>query len=433
MTTARRIIGHPLHFSCLLFFCLLAVSLLPPAALAQAPAPARHALVIGNAAYEKQPLLNPRNDARLIASLLTRLGFAVTEASDLRRDDIGSTVARFIRGIGKDDSVIVFYAGHGMQLRGENYLLAVDAKFDTEFDVALNSISVSTLLAGIEERGAGVKILLLDSCRNNPYALRTRSGGGAGGLARMGEFAPSGTLISYSTRPGALAEDGEDRNSLYTSSLARHLATPGITVEAALKRVQIDVFARTDGRQEPWMEGGIRGEFVFARDPIALPSIAGLSGAGAIATANASSSTTPSTTPNTTLSPSAAIAPSTLFPLSGASTYGAPAATVTHLRGANGSPWNARLSLAGDRMLLRTLSRHRNGGHVTEYHCSGRMQADTTVAGSATRSASEWLFVGLCTAGHEAVEVKANRDFLLIAGGEGKGRSTHILRLEAGR
>lgn len=239
----------------------------PPAA--QAPTTrnahaARLALVIGNAAYPDSPLKNPVNDAQAMASKLTALGFQVEKVENLKREYIGRTLSGFAARVKPGDEVVVFYAGHGMQVKGVNYLLAVDADIHTEEDVALNSLNLQTLMDRLEEAKAGVKLIFLDACRNNPFARSFRSAGR--GLAKV-EDAPSGTLILFATRPGKVAADGEGGNGLYTSELLRVMATPGLTVESMHKRVAAAVETASRGEQEPWMEGSLKGEFYFSSAP----------------------------------------------------------------------------------------------------------------------------------------------------------------------
>lgn len=406
--------------------CLLAVVVLAigvgraPSASAQSvryperlpTEPARHALVIGNANYSREPLLNPENDANAMASLLFSLGFEVTRMLNFRRDEVGASLEAFANRIGRGDSVVVFYAGHGLQVRGENYLLAIDANLRSEFDVALNGISVSSLLARIDERGAGVKILLLDACRNNPYAFRNRSTGTTG-LARMGEFAPSGTLIGFSTRPGGLAEDGDSSNSLFVQSLLQHLASPGVAVETALKRVQADVYRRTQGRQEPWMEGGIRGDFVFAPAIVAPPILAGEAGVA------------PGLRPSAAVPKGAAPGPvASALPV-------APALLRTSPQAGGG--WSAQLSLNGDRMQLRGLSFAGSDGKPRAYACVGQSIDDKPTTPGSKRTVTGWLFDGRCSHGGQTHEIKANRHFLLIGDRDASGPITKVLRLEAVR
>lgn len=218
----------------------------------------RKALVIGNGAYSRSPLLNPVNDAVAVAKSLGELGFQVTVVKNLTRDAIGRTVDDFVGQIQQGDSVVVFYAGHGLQSRGVNYLPAVDARIDVESDVPLNSINLNELLFRLEESKAGVRLLLVDACRDNPYARSFRSA--ARGLSRV-EGAPSGTLMHFATRPGGVAADGTGPNGLYTTHLLRHLKTPGVAIESVLKRVAADVRLESGGTQQPWTEGALEGEF----------------------------------------------------------------------------------------------------------------------------------------------------------------------------
>jgi hypothetical protein len=221
---------------------------------------ARVALVIGNAAYLEGPLRNPVNDARAMDQKLTSLGFRVERIENLKRQQIGRTMSAFSNSIKAGDEVVVFYAGHGVQVKGINYLPAVDADIQTEDDVPLNSLNLNALMERLDETKAGLKLFFLDACRNNPYARTFRSGDR--GLARV-SAAPSGTLIHFATRPGSVAADGTGANGLYTTELLRHLGTPNVPVETMLKRVSVAVETQSKGQQEPWTEGGIRGEFYF--------------------------------------------------------------------------------------------------------------------------------------------------------------------------
>ncbi len=222
---------------------------------------ARLALVIGNKDYAVGPLKNPLNDAEAMASALGGLGFKVTLVRNLRRDDIGRTVEAFANTIRPGDDVLVFYAGHGLQVKGVNYLPAVDARIQVESDVALNSLNLNELLQRLDEARAGVRLFLIDACRDNPYSRGFRST--ARGLARV-EGAPSGTLMHFATRPGGVADDGKGNNGLYTGELLKHLRTPGLPVESMLKRVASGVRQASNGSQQPWTEGALDGEFYFA-------------------------------------------------------------------------------------------------------------------------------------------------------------------------
>jgi Caspase domain len=230
-----------------------------------APAHAtRRALVIGNKDYVVGALKNPLNDAEAMASVLGGaggLGFQVTLIKNLKRDDISRTLENFASSIQPNDDVVVFYAGHGLQVRGVNYLPAVDARINFESDVALNSLNLNELLQRLDDAKAGVRVLMVDACRDNPYNKVYRSS--TRGLARV-EAAPSGTLMHFATRPGGVAEDGTGRNGLYTSELLKHLRTPGLSVESMLKRVASGVRQASGGSQQPWTEGALDGDFYFA-------------------------------------------------------------------------------------------------------------------------------------------------------------------------
>jgi outer membrane protein OmpA-like peptidoglycan-associated protein len=227
----------------------------------------RLALIIGNRDYITGPLRNTANDARDVAAKLSTLGFQNTLVINLKRDDIGITIDKFLRQIQAGDDVVVFYAGHGVQIKGVNYLPAVDGAIRVEGDVPLNSIDLNQLIVQLDEARAGVRVMLIDACRDNPYARSFRSG--TRGLARMDD-APSGTLMHFATRPGGVAADGDGRNGLYTSYLLKHLGTPALPVESLLKRVSADVRRQSSGEQQPWTEGALDGEFYFVAN--ALPT-----------------------------------------------------------------------------------------------------------------------------------------------------------------
>ena len=240
----------------------LAAPLIALLALAASPAQAaRVALVMGNQAYVAGPLKNPVNDAEAVGTALRGLGFNVTLVKNFKRDDIGRTVEGFANRIRPGDEVVVFYAGHGLQVKGTNYLPAVDARIGVESDVALNSLNLNELLQRLDEAKAGVRLLLVDACRDNPYSRGFRSS--ARGLARV-EGAPSGTLMHFATKPGGVADDGNGSNGLYTTELLKHLGTPGLPVESMLKRVASGVRQASGGQQQPWTEGALDGEFYFA-------------------------------------------------------------------------------------------------------------------------------------------------------------------------
>ena len=219
----------------------------------------RIALVIGNGAYVNSPLKNPVNDAKDMAKKLRSLGFDVIERSNLQTKQIGATLREFRSKLAPGAVALVFYAGHGLQIKGINYLPAVDADINSEEDVPNQSIAVNQIMDVLDESKTRLNLVFLDACRNNPYARSFRSS--ERGLARVS--APSGTLISYATRPGSVAADGEGRNGLYTGKLLAQMDS-NLQIEQTLKRVVTEVKAASQGKQEPWMEGSIEGDFCFA-------------------------------------------------------------------------------------------------------------------------------------------------------------------------
>ncbi|MBK9442790.1 MAG: caspase family protein [Comamonadaceae bacterium] len=240
---------------------VMAAHLIVPAPLAQAQAVPgqRLALVIGNAAYKSGPLVNPVNDARAMRNRLQSLGFEVLFHENLKKDEIGSIYSQFRSKIAPGGVALVFYAGHGVQFKGENYFPAVDANIRFEEDVQLQSLNLGHLLSNMEEAKAAVSLVFLDACRDNPFARSFRSG--SRGLAKV--QAASGTLIHYATKPGSVAADGDGQNGTYTEALLAQISSPGVPVEQMLKRVTNRVVEKTQGKQEPWVEGSLRGDFYF--------------------------------------------------------------------------------------------------------------------------------------------------------------------------
>ena len=219
----------------------------------------RVALVIGNSAYKQGPLRNPVNDARDMAARLRSLGFTVIERSNLGIKQIGSTLREFRAKLTPGSVALVFYAGHGVQIKGENYLPAVDAEISGEEDVPNQSLAVRQIMDVLGDAKTRLNLVFLDACRDNPYARTFRTA--SRGLSK--ENAPSGTLISFATRPGSLAADGVGKNGLYTGALLLAMNDANRPIEQILKAVVTSVKAGSKNQQEPWMEGSIEGEFCF--------------------------------------------------------------------------------------------------------------------------------------------------------------------------
>ncbi len=238
---------------------------------ASAPMVAEHrvALIIGNANYKQSPLKNPVNDARAMRDKLQRMGFQIVYYENLQVKQVGSVLREFRTAIRPGSVALFFYAGHGLQVRGENYLPTVDAELATEEDVPYQALSLSSVLNAMEDSKAGVNLVLLDACRNNPFQRNFRSA--PQGLARV--QAPSGTLIHYATRPGSTAEDGSGKHGTYTEALLTQIDEKGVPIETSLKRVTVRVREATKGKQEPWMEGSLTGDFYFVVSPGATVTV----------------------------------------------------------------------------------------------------------------------------------------------------------------
>ena len=226
----------------------------------------RVALVIGNAAYRVDPLDNAVNDARLVASSLKQAGFDVTLAENLDRRGLLGALRAFGERLTDNSVAVLYYAGHGLQLRDRNYLIPVDAEIRSEDEIALAGIDIAFVLGRMSSARSRVNIVILDACRNNPFASSTgKSQHTAQGLAPMD--APVGTLLAYATAPGKLAADGlggvNDKNGLYAQQLARQVLTPGLPVEHVFKRVREAVVRASHEAQVPWESSSLQGEFSF--------------------------------------------------------------------------------------------------------------------------------------------------------------------------
>jgi hypothetical protein len=218
------------------------------------------ALVIGNSAYSEALLRNPVNDAQAVARALGEVGFEVLLETDRNRVEVRRAVRAFgDRLRAEKGEGLFFFAGHGVQVAGRNYLIPIGASIGNESDVEDEGVDVAFVLGQMESAGNPLNIVILDACRNNPFAraFRTQSRG----LASID--APTGTIIAYSTAPGSVAADGEGVNSVYTQELLRHMKVPGIAIEEMFKRVRIAVRQATRERQIPWESTALVGDFFF--------------------------------------------------------------------------------------------------------------------------------------------------------------------------
>jgi hypothetical protein len=226
------------------------------------------ALVVGNSGYANVPRLpNPRNDASDIIERLKSLGFDVIPGLDLDRNTFLTSLASFGRAAEGADVALFFYAGHGLQVNGQNYLVPIDSKveYEAELDIAL--IPVSLVMQQLA-RGSRVNIVMLDACRDNPFAkdlsrtLGTRSSSALGrGLSRI--QTASGTFIAFATQPDNVAQDGTGRNSPFTKAVLAHIDQPGLSLSDLMIDVRNDVMQQTNGKQVPWDSSSLTGRFSF--------------------------------------------------------------------------------------------------------------------------------------------------------------------------
>ena len=263
----------PKIFAAMLILQIFAISL---ASSAQA-AKKRVALVIGNSAYSHAaPLKNPENDARQIEKKLKTLGFDVVTGINLKHREFARVIGKFKRKLAFSDVALFFYAGHGLQINGRNYLMPVDAQLDDETSLDFEAVQLNTILR-LMERRQRINLVFLDACRDNPIArnlsrsMGTRSASVGRGLAPVESGV--GTLIAYATQPGNIALDGNNTNSPFTRSLIKHIATPALDVALMMRRVRQDVIGETGGQQIPWQHSSLTTPFVFNQQaPAPIPA-----------------------------------------------------------------------------------------------------------------------------------------------------------------
>jgi uncharacterized protein YraI len=256
----RNLMGNGMRWRGALAAAVLTLLAVPAAA------ERRVALVVGNSQYVHIPTLsNPGNDARLMAETLRGLGFALVGGGpqlDLDKPRLDTAVQAFGQALAGADVALFYYAGHGVQVRGNNYLVPVAANPAREADVDFQMVDVGLVLRQMEGAGTRLNLILLDACRNNPFGGRgLRSA--QSGLAQM--RAPEGTLISYATQPGNVALDGSDGNSPYTTALTQAIRRPGVDIFQTFNQVGLSVMQATGNAQQPWLSTSpIRGAFYFA-------------------------------------------------------------------------------------------------------------------------------------------------------------------------
>lgn len=247
-----------------------ALLLLPQISITDAAsAESRVALVVGQSAYRAVPALpNAENDARKMTELLGNAGFEVTAAPDLSQNDMRQAISAFaakVAASGPETVALVFYAGHGLQIDGENYLVPVDVDPKREADIPLQAVRLNDLMNTLGALPTRMRIFMLDACRNNPFPALSQTAGH--GLAVVDTKAgASGSFISFSTSPGSEAEDGTGADSPYTTAVLSVAKEPNLTIEEAFKRVRVAVNQATDGRQVPWESSSLTSDFRFFGD-----------------------------------------------------------------------------------------------------------------------------------------------------------------------
>ena len=250
---------------------VIAAAFVVPASEGSAAGDKRIALVIGNSSYKTvRSLANPQNDARAIAKTLKSLDFqAVEVVQNQSANAMRDTIQRFSRQAAQADVALVYYAGHAIELAGRNYLVPIDAQLNTDMDVAFEAVALDLVQQAVGS-AKSLRIIILDACRDNPFANRMTITSGANcsvgrGLARVDP--PGETLVAYAAKAGSTAADGTGSNSPFTTALLKHLPTPGLDIRLMLGRVRDTVMELTNGQQEPFVYGSIGGREVYLKAP----------------------------------------------------------------------------------------------------------------------------------------------------------------------
>lgn len=221
----------------------------------------RRALVIGNAGYVRAPLANAAADARAVAAMLAGHGFQVDLRVDLGKPALAAAIDDLLVRVGPADEVLFYYAGHGVQVDGESYLLPVDFRGANASAVRADALPLGRLMGGLSERNAGIAVVMLDACRDNPFLQTRQWGAGLAGVASARGF-----FIAYATGPGEVAEDGEPgRQSPFVAALLTHLSAPGSELESAMREVRTSVAIATSGRQIPWTTSSLLRPYYLSR------------------------------------------------------------------------------------------------------------------------------------------------------------------------
>jgi hypothetical protein len=280
MVLARHF-GDSIYMNHWLYRALLVLAsfiyIFPFVALAQATED-RIAFIIGNGAYPKASALkNPLNDATAIEKQLSSYGFETKTYKDLKVAEVSGLRQQMESRIKRNSVLFFYYAGHGVQIDGRNYLMPVDANLNDGDKASQESLYLGDVLHAIERMRPKIAVVILDACRDNPFKDQKNSLASKQGLARVDP--PSSTVVFYATRPGGTAQDGDEENGVFTKALLQEIVKPEQPLEVLFRRVSTAVYKNSKGDQEPWVEGVIREEFVLTRkdatpSPVVTPVIA---------------------------------------------------------------------------------------------------------------------------------------------------------------
>jgi hypothetical protein len=242
----------------------------PPSAPPPRPAATmarRVALVLGNGAYRARPLQNPVNDARAMAGALRQIGFQVVDGYDLDYGAMRRVISDFLLKVSSAQVAVVYYAGHGLQLDGRNYLVPIDAKLEDKRTAGFELFDMDQILTPLDDPGRS-NVVFLDACRNNPFASQTATTRALDGPAGLSSYTSvsSGMYIAFATAPGKVAEDGTGAHSPFTTALLKHLPTPKIALHDMFRRVRKDVITETKGSQIPWVQESLIGDVYMVED-----------------------------------------------------------------------------------------------------------------------------------------------------------------------
>ena len=226
----------------------------------------KSALIIANTNYAESPLKNPANDAKIVGAALSKAGFKTIVVNNVSRDQLFQSVKRFTDSLKADSIALVYYAGHGVQINKNNYLLPIDIKLTNDVGIQSEAYPLDHMVERLNKSKSAVNILVLDACRNNPFQNSDQFRGlSALGLTKT--ISPRGMLIAYSTQPGTLARDGSGNNSIYAKAFSNVIKRPGITIEEAFNLVAQVVRVETDDLQQPVIETSIADRFYFLPPP----------------------------------------------------------------------------------------------------------------------------------------------------------------------